>query len=134
MSFLSNLAECVLAVEICTALYCPALFLFGEFGEHGQGQRFFASTLSLWEIPFAVSEIHETGLQVQRDGIVDLGANLSRSKKLAQLVAAVGADHILMENMVGLRGSLLKLKGPRVFPLTGLGKAGRRGNLHVDHV
>src|SRR5258708_29599438 len=122
MSFRSKLEECVLAVEICNTLYYPALFLFGEFGEHGQGQRFFASTLSLWEITFAVSEIHETGLQVQRDGIVDLGANLSRSKKLAQLVAAVGAGHILMENLVGLRGGLGKLNGPRGFRLIVSGK------------
>src|SRR5258708_33201758 len=117
MSFRSKLEECVLAVEICNTLYYPALFLFGEFGEHGQGQRFFASTLSLWEITFAVSEIHETGLQVQRDGIVDLGANLSRSKKLAQLVAAVRADRILVENMVDLRGSVEHMNGPRVFPV-----------------
>src|SRR5258708_35015762 len=115
MSFRNKLEECVLAVEICNALYYPALFLFGEFGEHGQGQHFFGRALSLWEITFAVSEIHETGLQVQRDGVVDLGANLSRGKKLAQFLAAVGADHILMENEVGLGGSLWKLNRRRVF-------------------
>src|SRR5258708_34234956 len=117
MSFRSKLEECVLAVEICNTLYYPALFLFGEFGEHGQGQRFFASTLSLWEITFAVSEIHETGLQAQRDGMVDLGANLSRSKKLPQLVAAVAADHLLMENISDLRGRLVKPSAPRFYRL-----------------
>src|SRR5258706_15809784 len=118
MSFRSKLEECTLAVEICNALYHPALFLFGEFGEHGQGQDFFGRALSLREIAFAVSEIHKAGLQVQRDGIVNLGANLSSSKKLAQFFAAVGADHILMENMMGLRGSPWKLNGPGVFRLT----------------
>src|SRR6266851_5381011 len=117
MSFRSKLEECVLAVEICNALHYPALFLFGEFGEHGQGQDFFGCALSFRKITFAVSEIHEARLQVQGNGIVDLGANLSRSKELAQLLAAIGADHILMENMVGLRGSLRKLNGPRVFRL-----------------
>ena len=40
---------------------------------------------------------------MQRDGIVDFRPDLARRKEFSQLVAAVSADDVLMENVVRLR-------------------------------
>ena len=39
---------------------------------------------------------------MQRDGIVDLAADLTRAEEFAEFVAAVSADDILMKNMVSV--------------------------------
>ena len=91
-----------LAIEVRDTFHHPALFFFGKFGEHGQGQYFFCGALGLGKVAFAVSEINETGLQVQRDGIVDLSPDPARGEKLAQFLAAVGPDDVLMKNMISV--------------------------------
>src|SRR5271170_6258715 len=72
----------LLAVEIRNTGDDPALLFFGQFGEHWQGKDFFRGAFGFGEIAFAVSEVHKTGLQVQRDGIVDFGPDLARRKEL----------------------------------------------------
>src|ERR1019366_9893338 len=100
-----------LAVKVCDAFHHPALLVFVEFSKHGQRQHFFRGALGFGEVAFAVSEIDEARLQVQRDGIVDLGPDLARGEKLAQLFAAVGADDVLMENMVSGRRCVRQVNG-----------------------
>src|SRR5579863_161889 len=92
-----------LAIEIGDALRYPALFFFGEFGEHGQGQDFFRGAFGFREVAFAVSQIGETGLQVERDGVVDFGADFAGGEELAQVVAAESADYVLVENVLRAR-------------------------------
>ena len=51
------------AIEVRDAFDHPALFVFGEFGEHGQGQNLFRGALGFGKVAFAITEIHQTGLQ-----------------------------------------------------------------------
>jgi hypothetical protein len=53
-----------------------------------------------WFLEKRWQKVARTGLQVQRDGIVDLRHDPARREELAQLLSAVSADHVLMENMV----------------------------------
>ena len=81
-------------------MHDPALFVFPEFGKHGQGENFSSGAFGLGEVAFAMSEVNETVLQVQRDRIVNFRADLTGVEEFAEFVAAVSADYILMKNRV----------------------------------
>src|ERR1700683_4091914 len=107
--------QSILTIEVGDAFDYAVLLVFSEFGKHGQGQHFFCGALGFGEVTFAVSEINEARLQVQRDRIVNLRSNLARGEELAQFLPAVGADDILMENMMSGRRRMRQMDGEVVW-------------------
>src|SRR5258707_846875 len=95
----------LLAIEIRDALYHPALLVLCEFWKYGQGQYFFRGAFGFREVALAISKIDEAGLQVQRDGIVNLRPDLARVQELAQFLAAERANDVLVEDVVRVCGS-----------------------------
>ena len=64
------------------------LLVFAQLGEDGQGQDFASRTLGFREAAFGIAQALQCVLQVQRDGVVDLRADLAASEELAQRIAA----------------------------------------------
>lgn len=62
------------------------LFLLRELGEHGEGQNIAAGALGLGQIALLVSQILEAFLQVQGEGIIDLGADSLLFEVIAQFI------------------------------------------------
>jgi len=79
--------------------------LFGveEFGVDREGEDFGGGALGVGEVAGLVAERLEGGLQVERDGVVDLAANLAGGEVVAESVAAGGADDVLVEDVGGAR-------------------------------
>src|SRR5580692_2983436 len=88
-----------LRVELRDTLHYGFLLRFGQLRKHGQRQHFRRSVFRLRQVSSPVAQVSETRLQMQRDGIVDLGAYFSVAKKLAQLIAALSPNHVLMKDM-----------------------------------
>ena len=65
----------------------------------GRGLR--RRRVRIGEVAFFVAEVGEAGLQVKRDGVVDLAADLAVGEVLAEGVAAGGADDVLVEDVGG---------------------------------
>ena len=79
------------------------LLIFAQLGEDGQGQDFAGGALGFGETAFRVAETLERRLQMERDGVVDLRADFALGEELAQAVAAVGADDVLVPDVMGAR-------------------------------
>ena len=92
-------AEC-LRIEFGDRLHHPALLCFRQLRKHRQRKHFAGGAFGFGEISFAVSQISETGLQVERNRIIDFRADLQIGQELAQLVAALGANHVLVKHMM----------------------------------
>ncbi len=72
-----------LRIKLRQTFHHPLLFVFSEFGKHGQCHNFAGGALGFWQISFGVSEIGEGGLQVERDGVIDFAADFAVSEKAA---------------------------------------------------
>src|SRR5580693_10684333 len=95
-----------LRVEICDAMNHEFLFGLRQHREHGERQHLSRGAFRFWQIAGAVAQVSKTGLKMQRDGIVDFRADVSVTKKLAQFIAALSPDHVLMKDVKCMRGSL----------------------------
>ncbi len=84
------------------------LLVFAEFGEDGQGEDFAGGAFCLGEVALGVAEGLEGLLQVERDRVVDLRADFAGGEEFAQGVAASGADHILVPDMMAAGNFLRK--------------------------
>ena len=54
------------------------LLVFAQFGEDGQSQHFARGALRFREVAFLVAQALQRFLQMQRDGVIDLGPDLAR--------------------------------------------------------
>ena len=90
------------AVELRNRCHHALLLVFAQLGEHGQRQHFFGGALRLRQIAGLVSQIGEALLQMQRNGIVNLGADTLLGQETSQLIAPPRADHVLMVDVIGL--------------------------------
>ena len=79
------------------------LLVVAELGVDGQGEDFGGGLFGVGEVAGFVAEVFERGLQVERDGIVDLAADAQGSEMVAELVAAWRADDVLVEDVGGAR-------------------------------
>src|SRR5579863_10736946 len=95
-----------LRVEICDAMNHAFLFGLRQLREHRERQHLSRGAFRFWQVAGAVAQVSKTGLKMQRDGIVDLGADVSVAKKLAQFIAALRPDHVLMKDVKSMRRSL----------------------------
>src|ERR1035437_6117124 len=84
------------------------LFVLAQLGEDGQGQDLSRRSLGLGEAALAVAEALQRRLQMERDGVVNLRADLALGQKSAQPVAAGGADNILMPDVMRAANLLRK--------------------------
>src|SRR5687768_11556858 len=66
-----------------------------QFGKHGNGENFLGRPLRLWQRTFLVSEVGETRLQVQRQRIVNVVADLPGIEVFLQLVPTLRAQRVL---------------------------------------
>src|ERR1700692_2341376 len=73
------------------------LFVLAQLRVDGQSQDLGGSLFGGWEIAAAVAVGCQAGLFVQRDGVVDLGADAAFGEVLAQGVAARRANDVLVE-------------------------------------
>src|SRR5450631_3108808 len=64
-----------------------------------QGQRLERRALRLRKIPATSPKVAEAFLQMQRHRVIDLGPDATLGEELAQIVAALAADHVLIEDM-----------------------------------
>lgn len=76
------------------------LLVFTEFGEDGQRQHFAGSALGFRKAAFDIAKRFQGLLQVERDGVVDFRADLASGEEFAKLVAAGGADDVLMPDVL----------------------------------
>ena len=84
------------------------LLVFAEFGEDGQGEDLAGGALGLGEAALFVAETLERRLQMERDGVIDLRADFALGEELAQAIAAVGADNVLMPDVAAAAHFLRK--------------------------
>src|SRR5689334_16112970 len=77
-----------------------------EFGKHGQGEHVSGCTLRFGKSSRHVAKVGEALLQMQRNGIVDFCAHATLFEEVAQLVAALHTDHILVKDVLALRKRL----------------------------
>src|SRR3954469_10717735 len=73
-----------------------------EFREDGQRQNFLRRALGFGTAAFAVSEVREARLEMQRQWIVNRRANLLALQICLQVIAPVGANSILVEDRLVL--------------------------------
>ena len=89
--------------ELANRSHHVTLLLIGQLGIDGQRQRFsFAAASAMGKSPGFVAQRSEARLQMQRYGIVDLGADLARSQVVAKRVAdgSRHADGVLVEDVI----------------------------------
>src|SRR5208337_4101831 len=75
------------------------LLVLAKLGEDGQGQHLVRRSFGFGEAALFVTEVLQRCLQMERDGVVDLRADLALGEELTQTVAARGADNVLMPNV-----------------------------------
>ena len=76
------------------------LLRLGEFGEDGEGEGLRGGAFALGEVAGAVAEIAVAFLEVERERVVDLGADSRRGEMCAECVAVRGADDELVVDVV----------------------------------
>ena len=76
------------------------LFVFAEFREDGQGEDFASGTFSFGEVYFNIAQKFERVLQVQWDGVKDLGADLARGEEVAKLITTCSSDDVLVPDVL----------------------------------
>jgi len=77
------------------------LLVFAELGVDGESEDFGGGAFGFGEVAGFVAEGREGGLLVEAEGVVDLGADVVGGEVGAELVAAVGADDVLVEDVLG---------------------------------
>src|ERR1044071_1281412 len=81
-------------------VYNIILLFFSQLRINRQRERFFRCRFGLREVTLLVSEILETLLQVQRNRIVDLAADVVALQMLHQRITiSRHTDHVLMKDM-----------------------------------
>src|SRR5206468_1043653 len=95
----------LLAEERRGALDDAPLLFHGDLGEHRKRQHAASCRFADREVAFAVAEEAEAFLQVQRDRVVDLAADLLVAEVLDERVtlAAADADDVLIEDVSSVR-------------------------------
>ena len=88
-------------VEVGYGGYYGLLFVFAEFGVDGEGEDFLGGSFGDGEVAGLVAEVGEGLLLVEGEGVVDLGADAVGGEVGAEVVAARGADDVLVEDMGG---------------------------------
>ncbi len=79
------------------------LLVFSEFRVHGQGQYLVGGAFGFGEVASLVAQCGQAGLQVERQRVVDLAADLAVGEVLAEGVAAGDSDHVLVEDVSSTR-------------------------------
>src|SRR5579872_5394126 len=77
---------------------------FGKLSEYGKRQHFFGELLADREIAGPITVACESRLQMQREGIIDLGSHAGLGQESTQLIPPRAADHKLVVHMTGLIG------------------------------
>ena len=88
-----------LAEEVGNGADDGLLLVFAEFGKDGQGEDFAGGALCLWEPAFSISKTFQRVLHVERDGVVDFGADFTGGEEVMECVAAGGADDVLVPDV-----------------------------------
>ena len=99
-----------LLVKLRDLLRHVSLLILAQLRENGERERLFCGAFGLGEIAFAIAEVAETFLEVQRQRIVNFRADFGGGEMGAQFIAARGADDELIVDVVirepGIRVSL----------------------------
>src|ERR1041385_3159999 len=77
---------------------------FGEVGVDGKADHFPGGGLAVGERAGPDVEMGEAGLEVKGDGIIDAVADAAGLEMIAQGIAAVTADRVLVEDVVLVGG------------------------------
>ena len=110
-----------LAVEIRNGCDYPPLLIFPQFRKDRQRQCLCGGPLGFWKVAGLVAQVLEALLKMQWYWVVDFAADSAFRKEGPQLIAAVGADYILVVDVEGFRSSLqqsdrgLRLDGCGIF-------------------
>ena len=75
----------------------------------GSARRLLRGALGFGQVALLVPEVGEALLQVQRHGVVDLGADACGHEVLAQLVPVARADHVLIVDVAHALGGTRRL-------------------------
>lgn len=110
--------------EAADGLDDVVLLVFSQFGEHRQRECFAGGAFGFGEVAFLVAEVAEAVLQVERDGIMNFGADAVLCEVRGERVAlAVGdADDVLVEDV---HGAGADVKGRDEFGESGLSEQTR---------
>ncbi len=77
------------------------MFVFAEFGVEGQGEDLGGGAFGFGKVSGVIAEGCEGGLLVEAEGIVDFGADRFGGEVGSEVVAAGGADDVLVEDVLG---------------------------------
>ena len=101
-----------LAHGVCDGFSHVFLFFDGQIWIDWNGERFVRRFFGFGEIAFFVAKIFEAGLQMERDGIIDVATDFGFLEGVPNHLpfAAVDADNVLVENVaVGPWGGLREI-------------------------
>ena len=90
-----------LRVEAADGFDDGLLFVVAEFGVDGEREDFGGGALGLGEVARAVAEVAESVLLVETERVVNLAADVFVGEVGAEVVAARGADDVLVEDVLG---------------------------------
>ncbi len=96
----------MLAEKFRDAIYHVFLGVARDFRINRQGQRFAGRASCFREIARLITEIFEARLLVERERIIDRRIDLVFRKVLAQFVALLSSNHILMVDVMVLESAL----------------------------
>ncbi len=77
------------------------LLVVAEFGVEGEREDFGGGAFGFGEVAGVVPEEAKRGLQMQRQGVVDLGADALGGEVGAEFVSSRGADDVLVKDVLG---------------------------------
>ena len=79
------------------------LLLNCEIREDWNGKCFIRSFFRFWEVAFLMAEILEAGLEMERDGIIDVAADVGLFQGVPNFLAfaVMDADDVLVEDVAG---------------------------------
>ena len=87
-----------------------ALLVFAQFGENREREGFVGGAFGFGKIAFAVAEIAEAFLQVQRERVVNFRADSRGGEVRAESVASRGADdELIVDVMIRQAGISISL-------------------------
>ena len=95
----------ILGVEAADGFYYRGDFVFAELGVDGQGEDFLGGAFGYGEVAGFVAQGFEAFLQVERERVVDFGADFVGGQMGAQVVAA-GARMTYWWKTCSARGSV----------------------------
>ena len=93
--------SCQSGVKLPDGFDDGVLLVFAELGVDGEGEDFGGGAFGVGEVAGFVAEGARGFLQVERQRVVDFGADFVGGEEGAEVVAAGGADDVLVEDVLG---------------------------------